>query len=197
MKISALQSLTSLEQDDITIILRNTVLYKSKLSNIRILPLPKSWTYFHLNATKATILALDGGSSDPTLGGPFWVPADGFTYTGDIGSSTGGSWSFAAPDYRGRSPIGASTTSGFTLGQLIGSELVYLSSSSMNAPHTHTVSGGSEGSGTGYVEMRDDSPYGGWRNTSGYTLASGSGSGHTNMHPFLVTNIIIRTPRVA
>lgn len=137
------------------------------------------------------------GSSAPSG----WLLCDGsavsrstyaalFAIVGTTYGAGDGSTTFALPDLRGRTAIGAGQGSGLTnrtLAGTVGSETHTLSTSEMPS-HTHNI--------VGY-----DSYNGGYRatlsttsdNSSYSTAAAGGGASHNNMQPSLVLNYIIKT----
>lgn len=126
-----------------------------------------------------------------------------------------GAGNFRIPDKRGRTPVGAGNgpgLSGRSLGQQVGEENHTLSTAEL-ASHGHGVSDGGHGhsiSGTAFNNQDIGFPrlsvgggnalYGGGfpninADGSGANIsiqATGSGSGHNNMQPSLVCNILIK-----
>jgi microcystin-dependent protein len=102
-----------------------------------------------------------------------------------------GTTTFNLPDWRGRSPLGAGTGSGLTprtVGQIGGEEDHVLITSEISS-HTHTVH---ENGAFIVVSLGVDAnasiATGG--NDAGFT---GGGGGHNTMHPYAVTNWIVKT----
>jgi len=138
------------------------------------------------------------------------------TLFGVIGTAFGsgdGSTTFNVPDLRGRSPLGSGTGTGLTartIGQTGGEENHALTSAE-NGSHTHTATvtdpghqhtyqrDYTQGSGpitVGWVQAAGAYSSQVDSNTTGISVTnanSGSGTGHNTMHPFTVTNFIIKT----
>ncbi len=199
-KISEFPGLTTLNNTDEIIVSSGGVTYRIQLRYIKSLPSP----YIMRGVIDPTIDAtavqyLDGGSPDPLLGGPFWVLAQGGTFSG-TGDIYGNSWTFTAIDMRERSPIGAGSAAGLTtrtFGTPGGSSVAVLSDASQNPSHNHGISTGPyvespvpSQTYTGYAEPAASV----WAQAT--ILSSGSGASHPNIHPCFCSNYMVRTPRV-
>lgn len=119
----------------------------------------------------------------------------GVTYGGD------GRTTFALPDLRGRTPVGAGN--GYTFGQVAGAELLPLNLSQMPA-HVHqafgsttSVSTGSPGSGVMLGTFDATQNYVTTTATGSPALSglavsyAGAGQGHENRQPLLALNVCI------
>lgn len=134
--------------------------------------------------------AICNGQLLPIAGNETLFMLLGTTYGGD-GENT-----FALPDLRGRIPVGSG--SGYTLGQMDGTETVTLTTGQMPA-HTHTAH---SNSANGTVEQPANAfwagsgirPYGSGAPSiaMGAAITSAGGSlPHDNMMPFLTITFII------
>lgn len=129
----------------------------------------------------------------------------GTSYGGGDGSTT-----FAIPDFKGRSPLGAGESAAtghtnHTLGQKAGEETHVLSSGEL-AAHAHTFSKASATTTIKYSAKRgtgsENTPYnngtGSTTNWATTTLSltlnnTGSNTAHNTMHPYCAVNFIIYT----
>lgn len=130
-----------------------------------------------------------------TPSGGTWLKADGqnasrttysvlFALYGTIWGAGDGATTFALPDMRRRSPVGAGGTGTGTLANTVGStggEEAHALTSAENGPHSHTAptydAGGGGSWAAGTVDILRGTPS---------TNSSGSGTGHNTYHPVAV-----------
>lgn len=141
-----------------------------------------------------------------------------FALLGTAYGAGNGSTTFNVPDLRGRSPLGSGTGAGLTaraIGQSGGEESHALNSGE-GPTHTHTATVTDPGhshaagpnihpsagwtGGTPYIQVGDSNPtmynISVIASATGITVAnanSGSGMAHNTLHPYCVTNFIIKT----
>ncbi len=199
IKASDLPILSTVSGSDVLPVSRDDNTYKSLVVNIKLLPEPGTMEmYTYSGATAVNVQLLDGGTTDPAQGGPFWVLCDGGGPYSGTGAVNGDIWSgFYAPLVNCRTPLCAGQGSGLTLrtfGDTGGAETVSLTTSQM-ATHFHNFWITDEGSGTapGLPDIATDPS--GSANVV-YTDNSGSGASHPNMHNYNPVFFIIRTPRI-
>lgn len=116
-----------------------------------------------------------------------------FTVIGAAYGAGDGSTTFNIPDMRGRSPLGTGTGSGLTsrsIGQSGGEENHALSVAEL-ASHQHGYNRNAPDINLGLQSGSETLRIQG--NQSNDTTSTGSGTAHNTMHPFLVTNFIIKT----
>lgn len=139
---------------------------------------------------------------------PGWLFCDGqavsrtvyaalFAVLGTVYGVGDGSTTFNLPDLRGRSPVGANH-SGLPNGAsgsystrnegATGGEESHASTTAENATHTHVENGSGSGSSSNSVSLGTS----GNTASDNSTASSGSGTAHNTMHPFEVSNFIIR-----
>jgi microcystin-dependent protein len=116
-----------------------------------------------------------------------------FTAIGTAFGAGDGSTTFNVPDLRGRSPLGSGTGSGLTarsIGQTGGEENHALSVAEL-ASHEHSYNRDMPDINLGLQSGTETLRVQGNQNNS--TGSTGSGTAHNTMHPYTVTNFIIKT----
>lgn len=141
--------------------------------------------YGGVNAPGGWLVCNGATVSRSTYSGLF--AALGTTYGSGDGSTT-----FALPDLRGRTVVGAgqgASLSNRTLGGMVGAETHTLSVAEL-PPHAHTIPMRED---LGSYWSQSAASNGGGPNGTLTTASVGSGGAHNNMQPSLVLNYIIKT----